>query len=332
MSRLLYSSTIIIFIILLVFYIVNYISVEELSSALLRTDPFLLLVAFVLMFVGLLLYTLRWIINVRTIGAKKSAGFGLALTVTSYGLLYALMLPAKIGQYVKATVLQKVDDVPYSKGISVVNIEAIAELGYLALMTVIALLIGLLLLSTASAWDLNIGIILIVLLLILFGVLILFPTRILRFINERLLKSSDDKDAASRKGIANWLKAKLRGIFKETAELTSNRKVLSANFLITLVIGLLSFLTMHVLILSLGTQLDFALIVFSVTISMMIGIVSMIPGGFGTMDFSLLGLLITGGLVASNAVAVVILWRVVFFIPLVLVFSICFARYIRSLT
>ncbi|MCK5601194.1 flippase-like domain-containing protein, partial [Candidatus Pacearchaeota archaeon] len=321
----LHLSLIIVFILLIVLYIVKYGDLDKLSSALLQTDPLLLFLTFLLMFIVIILYTIRWIVNIRAIGAHKSSRFGMALGTTSYGLLYGLMLPAKIGQYVKATVLQKVDGVPYTKGISAVNIEVIAELGYLAIMTIISIVIAVLFLSAKSYWDVNTSVILIVILLVVFLIFILFPTKILMFISKKLVRDKGGKK--SKKRLIVWLKTKLDSILKNTAELVSDRKILNTNFVITLVIGLLSFLIMYLLISALGEYLNFAFVVFAVTISVVVGIISMIPGGIGTMDFSLLGILITGGISSPHAAAIIILWRVVLLIPLTVIFLICFFRY-----
>jgi uncharacterized protein (TIRG00374 family) len=276
---------------------------------------------------GIILYSIRWIVNVRAIGAYKSGKIGLAIGTTSYGLLYGLILPPKIGQYVKATVLQRMDKIPYTKGISVINIETIAELGYLAIMTIISIVIGVILLSNVNYLEIYFSILLMVILVILFCIFILFPARIIIFLNSKLLRKKKATNDHSGKGFVSWLKNKISRILTETAELASNRRVVSINFLITLAFGINAFLVMHILITAFGGYLNFLYIIFTVTISMLAGIISLIPGGIGTADFSMLGLLVAGGLDPATAVAIVILWRIILLVPLLLVFVVWITKY-----
>ena len=114
-------------------------------------------------------------------------------------------------------------------------------------------------------------------------------------------------------GFARPMVMKLVELVTTTKELITKKGLLNKSLIITSLSQLIGVFGIYLLVFSIGESMSFVYFFYSFTLSYMIGILSMLPGGIGTTDVSLVVLLQSGGMALPNAVAIAILSRVIIY-------------------
>jgi uncharacterized membrane protein YbhN (UPF0104 family) len=236
----------------------------------------------------LLAYALRfgkWHLFLRRLGTGVRPGRSLA--VFAAGLLM-VVTPAKVGEVWKALALREADGVPMPRGLAAVAMERLTDLiavVSLALLVVATWANGAVLAAAAVAAFAA-------------GLAVLRWRTLWLGLLDRL-------DARRPGGKAAGF---LRAVYQDTHGLLAPAP-LTAGAALGLVAWLLEGLALAVLLDGLGVAADplWAAGVFA--LGTLAGVLSVLPGGLGTAEAGMVGLLVAGGVPAATALAATVLVR-----------------------
>lgn len=321
-----FQIVIILIIVTFFLYIINSINISEIISDLAKVDTRLIALSMTLVFLSFTLSAYRWQIIIKEIKADQSSKFFNCLGFCSVGFLMGLIIPSRIGYYGKAPLLAKYDHIPLSKGISAVNIETLQDFSFLILATVISILILIGYHQSSTILSNSALLVSMIAVTLVFSILFFHPTIILKSC-KRL------QDALSRMKDSNWVIRRVKNIFfkivqliEDTHDLLLKRQFMGELFIITIIFQIITVLGFYCVILSMGKSISIIYLFAILFISTVIGIISMIPGGFGSLDLSLIFFLQAEGASLSESVDIVVLWRFCIILPIFLVASIFFIK------
>ena len=236
----------------------------------------------------LLAYTLRfgkWHLFLRRLGVDVGAGRSAA--VFTAGLLM-VVTPAKVGEVWKAMALRESDGVPVPRGLAAVALERLTDLAAvlaLALLVVARLANGPLLAAGAVA-AFAVGL------------------AVLRW--RTLWLGLLDRVEARRPG--SKAAGFLRATYQDTHGLLAPAP-LAAGSALGLVAWLLEGLALGVLLDGLGVPVAYLWAAGVFAVGTLAGALSVLPGGLGTAEAGMVGLLVAGGVPAATALAATVLVR-----------------------
>lgn len=299
-------------------YIVYSINISEIISSLEKVNVRLIILSMALVFLSFSLSGYRWQIITKEIEAEQSSKFYNCLGFCAVGFLMGLVITSRLGYYGKAPLVAKYDSIPLSKGISAVNIETLQDLFFLIMATGISLFI---LMGYQSTTILSNGFLLgpIIAVIIIFSYLFFHPEILLKFCVSFQGALSRTNDSSRIIKCVKSIFLKIVQLIEDTHDLLLKKQLMGELFLVTLIYQIIAVVGFYSLILSFGTTISFVYLFAIYFISSVIGIISMIPGGFGSLDLSLIFFLQEGGLNLSESLNVVILWRFCIILPILLI-------------
>ncbi|WXG44781.1 MAG: lysylphosphatidylglycerol synthase transmembrane domain-containing protein [Promethearchaeati archaeon SRVP18_Atabeyarchaeia-1] len=298
---------------LLLILMLWYIGVEQIVANLVSVNiPLLAIAAFMHSF-SVLLRGVRWKYILETSGNRIS-------TANSWGLIYLGwfangLVPAKVGDIVRAFAVRKQNNCPLGKGFASLVIERILDTTVIVVLVILSLLLVSQTLGFVSSANwVTLSIILGVALahgLAVFAILCIKKQSFVAGVFTRLFGS---KHAKETKGFAQDLGSSF-------TDFASRKKVLLGVVLLSLVIWLLNFPKFYVVFMSMGLYPPLALVATATFISDAWGMVPITPGGIGAVEFGQTAFVIyiVGISSPALAAAVVLLDRVVsFWIPMLI--------------
>eukprot|EP00825_Cyclidium_porcatum_P013233 TRINITY_DN16975_c0_g1_i1.p1 TRINITY_DN16975_c0_g1~~TRINITY_DN16975_c0_g1_i1.p1 ORF type:complete len:203 (+),score=-2.64 TRINITY_DN16975_c0_g1_i1:181-789(+) len=112
---------------------------------------------------------------------------------------------------------------------------------------------------------------------------------------------------------------KIYELIQSTRKIFSDKKCVIRLIIFTLLFQLLGIVGYYLVIQSAHVNISFTVAFAILTITFLVGIVSMIPGGLGASDLSLIVLLASQGVALPVATNIVLLFRIAMYLPIVLV-------------
>lgn len=270
--------------------LILYINPILLINTIIRANIKYILISLVLVNIEIFLRVLKWKVLLNDISFKE------LYPIQMFGMMVSNLTPGKIGEPIKAVLLKIVKNMHVSNTLPSIIWERIMDLTILLLLAIWSVV------SFSNFIQIGIfGIIVfsIVIVLFLFGV---SSKRFGLVFVKKLWKIKLFKKYISNSFIDSFYKTKIKQI-----------KLLKC-FLITLVTWILEGIVYYVVFLSVsGTHSTKMLLLFPslLSISIVIGISSALPGGIGGMEAVFILLLISVGLERGIAASTIFLGRIV---------------------
>nr|MDO8100863.1 flippase-like domain-containing protein [Candidatus Njordarchaeota archaeon] len=289
-----------------------YIGLQQIVSSLQSVNLLLIAIAALMHSFSILLRGIRW----KHILAASNSNIS---TVSGYGLIYLSwfangLVPAKVGDIVRAFAVKKENNCPLGKGFASLVIERILDTTVIVVLVVLSILLvstALGFISTASWVTLSIclGIIL-ALGLVIFAILCV---RRQSFVARVFSKLFGSKYAKETKGFTRDMGTSFKYFI-------SRKKLLIAIIFLSAVIWLLNFPKFYVVFTSIALFPALAGVAAATFISDAWGMIPLTPGGIGSVEIGqTLFVIWIIGLSAPVAAAVVLLDRIVsFWIPMLI--------------
>lgn len=253
----------------------------------------------------------------KEVNAVHSSNFSNAFGIFSLGQAAGLIVPSRVGNYSKVPMVMKLDDLSFESGLSAVNAETILDLVYICVAGIVSLIILSTFFLPLNFFSL---IVLIFLIACLIGVLaFLFYIKYLQGIYGKSLEFTKDSSQGIFFKIPAYCVVKIYQLSQSTRTIFTDNKTVVKLIFFSLCFHLLAVLGFVLVIGSAHANLPLLIAFAIVTVSFLVGIVSLIPGGWGASDLSLIVLLVGGGISLPVATNIIILWRIVMYLPIFLV-------------
>jgi len=305
-----------------IFIVLPALNLNEFIESLKSTDIFLFSLAIVALLISNGIASLRWSILLQKINAKGAQLFFNAFGMFCVGQVAGLIVPSRVGNYSKVPLVRKMDKLSYEAIISAVNAETILDLAYICCAGVVSIFI---LSAFFSAYPYFSTILVVLILLILFGSYItLYNIQKFQPFYDRLFSIAANSNRNWLIRILEKCLLKLIDLIKSTRNIFSKRMIIAQLSGLTIITQLFGVLGMFFIIESVHVSLQLTDIFAILTITYIVGIASLIPGGFGASDLSLIALLGYEGVSLPDATNIVILWRIAMYLPIIVVTGIFF--------
>jgi uncharacterized protein (TIRG00374 family) len=295
---------------LLLILMLWYVGIQQIVANLQSVNIPILALAALMHSFSILLRGIRWKYILSTCGANIS-------TLNSYGLIYLGwfangLVPAKIGDVVRAIDIRQENSCPLGKGFASLVIERIFDTVVIVTFVVLSIILvsSALGFVSSSSWVM-LSIVLGFALAIGFALLCIKKQDFIARIFARLFGS---KHAKETKGFA-------RDLATSFTDFGSRKKILLLTALLSLAIWFVNFPKFYVVFMSMGLYPAFALVATAAFISDAWGMVPITPGGIGSVEIgqTLFVIWIVGISSPALAAAVVLLDRIVsFWIPMLI--------------
>ena len=304
-------------IILLIIYVIKAIKINEIIEIIKQVNIYYLIYAMGLVSVFIIISAYRWKKIVAELDAPISQKFFNCLGFCAFGYLCGLVVPSRIGYYGKVPLLLKFDHVTLTKSIAAVNIETLLDLYYFAIASILSIFIFMAYKNTITPISIgSIFFLFFVFALISFVIYLKFDRIIM--INENVkkkilqVKESNLFFKTGKKIILH-----ITSLIFDTRDFIINKNLIIQLLFFTILSQIVAVFGLYLIILSIETDIPLIYLFAILQISYVVGIISMIPGGFGSSDLTLIFLLQQGGLQLSESLNIAVLWRVCTIIPLI---------------
>ena len=256
----------------------------------------------------------------QEVNAQQSHVLFNALGISAIGLVAGLIVPSRVGAYAKVPIIMKLDNLSYETGVSAVNAETFLDLVYICCAGIVSFFI----LSSffLSHTSLSIALILLTIGLLAGVSALLILLRNSEEISSKLAAISSGKNVFIRSP-ARFM-GKIMELILSTKKLLRRKNLVSGLGSTTLISQFFGVVGLFLVIESTHTVLPFPEVFALLTISYIIGIVSLVPGGFGASDLSLIVLLGSEGIPIAVATNIAVLWRVAMYLPIFVMIGIFF--------
>lgn len=248
-------------------------------------NPYYMLAAFALSVSLMFFRTFRWCILLEKI--KVRTPFTRLLTIYMAGMFFSNLSPGKIGEPVKSYMLKKATGMSISKTLPSVFMERIFDV----FSTVFLSFIGIALITL----PVEIG-------MVLVGVVTLYLVGITAFIyvsSDRNRISGVSKKLLS---VFKWFPfmkkldkriERFAGKFNKSLVKYKDAGVLAKSFAISMFIWCMEGFIFYLCFASIGINVDFFVVVSFLSIAVLIGVVSFLPGGIGSSEVAMILLFTT---------------------------------------
>lgn len=280
---------------ILLVLLVYFSNASEVWKVILNSNKILLLFGFLAFSPILLARTARWKILVN-----EEISFKKIYHILAVGTLFNNLLPSKLGGLIKAILLTKEKNHRLGSSLASVLLDNIIEIFFILITSFIIIFFFITEKSNGITNSLIITSILLLGLII--GPLFLYYFLRNKEILNILLKY--EKIRSLNKKYGKGFMKDLRSYMKF---LTINKFLLG--FLWTFVTSLIIAVSSYSIILSLNQEVGFVFVYLVSTLPFVIGIASLIPGGFGVQDASAVGILTLIGVPLSTATSIALLMR-----------------------
>lgn len=304
----------IISIVIFYFFILPSINISQFLESFRSIDFFFYAAAILSVIVSIVFASSRWSILLREVKADKAKQLLNSLGIFSIGLIAGLIVPSRVGSYVKVPLVKKIDTISYGACVSAVNAETILDLFYICCAGIISFFIIFPLFSSAIAFSM----LTIVLCSIVIWVIYL-KIKLFHSISERMSKLKEGmKQNARIVVIINGVRT-LFSLLESTKTIFTGRKTVLELILLTVITQLFGVSALYLVTKSVHVAVSPIDVFAILTISYVIGIISLIPGGLGVSDLSLIILFENVGVDLAVATNIAILWRFCMYFPVGLI-------------
>ena len=306
------------------FFILPSLNFNEFLTSLRGTDILIYGLAVVSLLVSNIFGSLRWSLLMKAVNATLSQKFSHALGTFCFGQVAGLIVPSRVGNYTKVPLVTKLDNISFESALAAVNAETLFDMVYISCAGVMSI-------SILSAFFLSMNIaipVLVIFIVFVVAATTFFIFRISRFksfISNVALAASDINRNMVVRILAN-LTGKFFDLIQSTQVIFTNGKSVLRIGSLTLITQLFGIAGLYLIIRSVHSPLPILEVFAILTISYIVGIASLIPGGFGASDLSLIAFLGYEGIPLSVATNIAILWRVAMYLPVLIVVGLYFMR------
>lgn len=280
-----------IFIILIILY---YSNTEKMIQVLLNIDIIIIAIIFIVALSTSLLKAFRWHFLLKNSGIEVD--FKISCYSFFAGALISIFTPGRLGEPIRAYFLKKLSNNKMSTTLSLIIIERFSDL----LLLVILSIFGILLLVTKLTQEMYFFIIIAIFssLAIIFIILLLFNKNFGSFLINTTLKKIE---------IVTKLDIEL---FYNTIDSLKHNQVIVKLFLLTFLVWIFEAITLYFGLYAIGFKLSLWICLTIVSISILVGLVSFLPGGIGSSEAVLVILLSTFFINISAISSSVFLYRI----------------------
>ncbi|MBI2579562.1 MAG: flippase-like domain-containing protein [Candidatus Aenigmarchaeota archaeon] len=277
--------------ILLIIVIIYFSNPYQIYDAVIKINKLYIAAALGIAVLNISLRVLKWKVILDGVGYFE------LFPIQTFGMTLSSLTPGKIAEPVKSVILRIKKGIPVSVSLPTVIWERINDivstiiLAFVA-MQAISIKSDLLFLSIFSMSAFSVLIILLVFAMHSMS----FGKRVFS-----VIKKLPGTGGISESFIENFYSIK-----------TKKRKVLKS-FLVTFLAWVLEGLIFHIVLLSMGIEINFILLAGIVSLAVIIGIVSSLPGGIGSSEFVMIFLLGLNGVGGAAAVTSVFIYRIIAF-------------------
>jgi uncharacterized protein (TIRG00374 family) len=312
------------FLVILVIFLIPRFDINSSVESIKNASISLLILAFLAVLIGNICGALRWSLILKSVNAKNSRVFINALGVYCLGQVAGLFVPSRIGTYSKAPLINKMDNIPYETGLSAVNAETLMDLVYLSCAGILSALI----LSVFFSSHPYVYLIVAILMVVTFAGILVVHSRLdyMQSSYQKLIEVSSDTSRSWLVRKPAYALSKIFDLIRSTRDIFTDRLIiveLSAWTIFTQIFGVLG---LFFVIESVHTSLPLLHIFAILTISYLVGIASLIPGGWGASDLSLIVLLGSEGVAIPVATDIAILWRLAMYLPVLMLIGVFFLQ------
>lgn len=303
-----------------VFFILPALNIQQFLESFKDTNQIYFLLAILSILVSNINASLRWSVLIGEVNGKHSSRFTNALGIFCFGQIAGLIVPSRVGNYIKIPWVKKLDNLTYESIISAVNAETILDLSYICCAGIVSIIILSAFFSKYPYFSyLLTGIVLGIL---VGSLIILYNIHRFKQIYERLILTSSEPNRKRWVRIPAKYLAKLFELVDSTRVILSKTKIVTQVSLLTIITQVFGVIGLFFILLSVHASLPMIIIFAVLTLTYIVGIVSLIPGGLGVSDLSLIALLGYEGISLSVATNIVILWRIAMYLPILIVVGI----------
>jgi len=305
-----------------IFFIIIFPSVHlnEFVAGLEKIDIPIYGLALVFLLFSNMFAALRWSVLMQQAGAEKSRGFVNAFGIFSLGQATGLIVPTRVGSYSKVPLVMNLDNIPSEHALAAVNAETIIDMIYICGAGFVSLII----ISIPLSVNLFLSslLILIIIVCLIAGCVILWRIHSFKEKFKNLYADSSDTNQGDLKTILTVIPGKIFDLIISTKKIFSQRSVVVKLVIFTLITQFLGVIGFFLVIESTHTTLPLITVFAILTLSFLVGVLSMIPGGLGASDLSMIVLLEHAGIALPIATNIALLWRFAMYIPILAVSSI----------
>jgi uncharacterized protein (TIRG00374 family) len=311
-------------ILLFYFFILPSLNFNEFLTSLRDTDILIYGLAVVSLLISNIFGSLRWSLLMKAVNATLSQKFSHALGTFCFGQVAGLIVPSRVGNYTKVPLVTKLDNISFESALAAVNAETLFDLIYIVCAGIVSIII-----LSAFLFSLNIAIpVFVILILFILAAVIISMFEISRFksyLNNLVLVASDINQNMVVRIIAT-LTVKLCDLIQSTRVIFTDGKSVLRLSSFTLIMQLFGIAGLYLVLESVNSPLPIQEVFAILTISYIVGIASLIPGGLGASDLSLIALLVYDGIPLTIATNIAILWRIAMYLPVLAVVGIYFIQ------
>ncbi len=266
----------------------------EVVNVLAQANLFFILSAVMITFTSVFIRISRWRLFLKNLSIDSTWG------ECSYSYMPALFLsnftPARIGEPVRSYFLKKIKKVSMSRTIPSVIVERALDILTLVLMSVFILF------TFNLGYMVYVDVFLIILIIVV-GIALLRSERIsgkgLRFLFRIFSFHPKLKDAKKRSG---EITKRFHSGFR------IRKSILSLVFMLSVLIWLLEGTVFYITFISIGIDLPFFLIISIFAFSILMGVITFLPGGIGSTEF-VFAMILSSYIPLSQATAGIMLGR-----------------------
>lgn len=321
-----YVAIIILIISALAFFIlvIPKINIALFFETMKNIDSGLFILALMALTISNLLASLRWSRILKEAHVNVSSRFYNAFGQFCFGQLAGIVVPSRVGNYTKIPLIRQLDSVTYELGLAAVNAETVLDLVYICGAGLASILLMSDLFSSRPGYSL-----ILVVMIIIFGFgifFVLYKITSLEKTGKYLEDVSQDSTRTQLTRIPAMVLSKIIGLVLSTRNLLSSRIAVTELGILTIFTQIFGVLGLYCIILSVHANIPPMQVFAILSITYIIGIISLIPGGFGAADLSLIALLDQAGLSASVATNIALLWRIAMYLPILILVMIWYIR------
>ena len=213
----------------------------------------------------------------------------------------------------------KLDTLSLESGLAAVNAETIVDMIYICCAGILSLLIVSVFMS--SQFFLSAIIIVIIIISLITALIVFWKIQSFQGTYGNLRNLSSTSDTGIFVKIPATVLGALYELIVSTREIFYKKVIITKLGIYTLVIQMLGVIGFLLVIESTHTTLPLIYVFAILTLSFLVGIISLIPGGLGASDLSMIVLLENAGIALPVATNITLLWRCAMYIPILTVSS-----------
>jgi glycosyltransferase 2 family protein len=312
----------IISLLIFVFLILPILNLNQFVDSLKNTDLIIFSIALLFLLLSNVTASLRWSVLLQEVNGKNSSRFFNALGIFCFGQVAGLIVPSRVGNYTKVPLVTRLDNISYESGLAAVNAETLLDMIYIACAGVVS--ISILSVFLYSLIPTIPFLVVLILFFVIGTIFIVFMISLFKFNLKKTIKANNNQNIIIST-LASII-GKLLDLIESTRLIFTNKRSVLNMGLLTLITQLFGLAGLYFILESVHSPLPILDLFAILTLSYIVGIASLIPGGFGASDLSLIALLGFKGIPLSIATNVAILWRIAMYLPIFVLIGVFFLQ------